>query len=59
MKAIYKGKLYTIVDDDGGAVKLRSLDIDMDIWVSYGFGPPDLIIDPTDTQIKEETNDTV
>lgn len=61
MKAIYKGKLYSIVDDNGSEVKLQSLDadVDMTIWVSYGFGAPDFIIDPTDDEINNILPDYV
>jgi len=53
MKAIYKGKLYSIWDDQG-----RGVDLIDDVEdggegnvLSVSYGDPDLIIDPTDDEI--------
>jgi hypothetical protein len=56
MKAIYKGKLYTMEDDNGHDIKLRSEHHEIK-WVSYETPEPELIIDPTDDQIKNILTD--
>ena len=49
MKAIYKGKLYTIVGDCANLVDLVS--VEDDATISVLWGDPSLVIDPTDDQI--------
>jgi hypothetical protein len=49
MKAIYKGKLYTIVDDCTNMVDLVSMDDDTKLSVMWS--DPSLILDPTDDEI--------
>lgn len=44
MKAIHRGALQHVTDDDGASVLL-------DDRIYVRFGDPDLIIDPTDDQV--------
>lgn len=48
MKAVYHGKLWTVIDDQVDCVRLEIADGGK-VWVDYGH--PDLIIDPTDDDI--------
>jgi hypothetical protein len=53
MKALYKGKLYRLADNLNMAVLIDDEEAS-ETHVSYG--DPDLIIDPTDTQINNTDN---
>jgi hypothetical protein len=50
MKAIYNGKLYTLGDQMVAAVLI---DEETGEELTVSLGEPDLIIDPTDTEIED------
>ena len=51
MKAIYRGKLYHVIDDVNDDLLLEGMKdgIIPKFWV--GYSDPDLLIDPTDAEI--------
>lgn len=47
MKALYKNKLYYVIETEGDNVQLRS----GDTVITVPLSDPDLIIDPTDDEV--------
>jgi len=49
MKAIYQGKLWHVMDDDGGGLFLERADGSL---IHAPYDDPSLIVDPTDDEVE-------